>query len=88
MTADPKEKFRFHQDNAPYDKSMKTIVKFNGLHFELLPHPLFIYYHLLLLFCRPQKGAPRKEICLKSKVIAETKAYFEKQRKIVLQKRH
>ena len=34
-----KKKVLFHQANAPCHKSMKTMVKFNELSFELLPHP-------------------------------------------------
>ena len=34
-----KKKLLFHQDNAPYHNSMKTMVKLNELSFELLPHP-------------------------------------------------
>ena len=33
-----KKKVLFHQDNAPYHKSIATIAKFHELHFELLPH--------------------------------------------------
>ena len=34
-----KKKVLFHQGNAPYHKSMKTMVKLNELSFKLLPHP-------------------------------------------------
>ena len=34
-----KKKVLFHQDNAPCNKSLKTIVKLNELSFELFPHP-------------------------------------------------
>ena len=34
-----KEKVMFHQDNAPYHKSMEMMVKLNELSFKLLPHP-------------------------------------------------
>ena len=35
------KKVLFHQDNAPCHKSMKTMVKLNELHFELLHHPAY-----------------------------------------------
>ena len=34
-----KKKEMFYQDNAPCHESMKTMVKFNELSFELLPRP-------------------------------------------------
>ena len=34
-----KKQVLFHQDNAPYHKSMKTMVKLNELSFELLFYP-------------------------------------------------
>ena len=36
-----KENVLFHQDNAPWHKSMKTMVKLDELSFELLPHSLY-----------------------------------------------
>ena len=31
----------FHQDNAPYHKSLATMAKLNELSFEFLPHPSY-----------------------------------------------
>ena len=61
-----KKKVLFHQDNAPCHRSLATMVKLNGLSFELLPDPPYSpdldpsdYYLFADL-----KNAPRKEILL------------------------
>ena len=71
-----KKKILFHQDNAPYHKSMKTMVKMNELHFELLPHPpyspdLAPSDYCLFLDLQGKRFGSNDE------VMAETEAYFE-----------
>lgn len=35
------KKVPFHQDNAPYHKSLVTMAELHELQWELLPHPLY-----------------------------------------------
>lgn len=79
-----KKKLLFHQDNAPCHKSMKTMVKLNELHFELLPHPPYSpdmapsdYW----LFSDLKKMLQGKKFQSNEEVIAETEAYFEAKEK-------
>ena len=76
-----KKKVLFHQDNAPCHKTMKTMVKLNELSFELLPQlpcspdlaPSDYW-----LFADLKKMFQRKRFCSNEEMIAETKAYFER----------
>jgi len=75
-----KKKILFHQDNAPCHKSMKTMVKFNELHFELLPHPPYspdLAPSDYWLFSDLKKTLQGKRFQSNEEVIAETEAYFE-----------
>lgn len=59
-----KEKVLFYQDNAPCHKSMKTVVKLNELHFQLLDHPACSPDLAPRSICRPQKNPLGKRIWL------------------------
>lgn len=75
-----KKKILFHQDNAPCHKSMKTMVKMNELHFELLPHPPYspdLAPSDYWLFSDLKRMLQGKRFGSNDEVIAETEAYFE-----------
>lgn len=69
----------FHQDNAPFRKSMKTMVKLNALGFELLPHQPYSPdlspsdYWLFATFKRMLRA---KTFGSTEEAIAETEAFF------------
>ena len=70
---------QFQQDNAPCHKSMKTIIKLNELHFELLPCPLYspdLATSDYWLFADIKKMLQGKKFGSNEEVIAETEAYF------------
>ena len=75
------KKVLFHQDNAPCDKSMKTMVKMNELSFELLPHqphsPDLTPSDYWLFAGLEKKMLQGKRFGSNEEVIAETEAYFE-----------
>ena len=70
----------FQQDNAPCDKSIKTMIKLNELSFKLLPHPEYspnlapIDYWL---FADQKKELQGKGVSFNEEVISETEAYFQ-----------
>lgn len=75
-----KKKPLFHQDNAPIHKAMKTMVKFNDLQFELLPHPPYspdLAPSDFYLFADLKKMLQGKRFGSDDEVIAATEAYFE-----------
>ena len=75
-----KKKILFHQDNAPCHKFMKTMVKFNELGFDLLPHPPYspdLAPSDYWLFADLKKMLQGKKFGSNEEVIAETEAYFE-----------
>ena len=75
-----KKKMLSHKDNAPCHKSMKTMVKFNELSFELLPHPPYspdLAPDDYGLFADLKKMLQGKRFGSNEEVIAETEAYFE-----------
>ena len=79
----------FHQDNAPCHKSMKTMIKFNELSFELLS--LSTYSSDLVprdywLFADPEKMLLGKRFGSNEEVIAETETYFESKNELFYQK--
>lgn len=79
-----KKKILFHQDNAPCHKSLKTMVKFNELGFELLPHPPYspdLAPSDYWLFSDLKKMLQGKKYQSNEEVIAETEAYFEAKEK-------
>ena len=75
-----KKKVLFHQENAPFHKSIKTMVKLNELSFELLPDP---EYSLDLapnddsLFANLKTMLQEKRFNSSEEWIAETESYFE-----------
>lgn len=75
-----RKKVLFHQDNAPCHKSMKTMVKFNELGYELLPHPPYspdLAPSDYFLFADLKRMLAGKKFKTDEEVIAETEAYFE-----------
>ena len=86
-----KKKVLFHQDNALYHKSMKAMVKFNELSFELLPHSPYSSYLVpsdYKALWWPEKNAPGIVICLQCRSDCRNWGPFWEQRRIILQKRH
>ena len=74
-----KKKVLFHQDNAPYRKSLKTIVKLNELSFKLLfdsPYSSDLACSDYWLFAVRTKMLQGKRFGSNEEVIAETEAYF------------
>ena len=74
-----KKKVPFHQDNAPYHKSIATITKLIESHFELLPHPPY-----------SSDMAPVTTGCLqiskegsRERDLAPVKKWYRKQRRIL-----
>ena len=68
------------EDNAPYEKSMKTMVKLNELSFKLLSHlPYFpdLAPSDYWLFADLKRMLQRKRFGSNEEEIAETEAYFE-----------
>ena len=68
------------EDNAPYHKFMKTMVKLNELSFEFLPHsPRFpdLSPSDYSLFGNLKKMLQVKRFGSNEKVITETEAYFK-----------
>ena len=79
-----KKKVLFHQDNAPCHKSMKTVVKFNELGFELLTHPPYspdLAPSDFFLFSDLKRMLAGKKFNSNDEVIAETEAYFDMKEK-------
>lgn len=75
-----KKKVRFHQDNAPCHKSMKTMAKLHELGYELLPHPPYspdLAPSDYFLFADLKRMLAGKKFSTNEEVIAETEAYFE-----------
>ena len=75
-----KKKVLFHEDNAPFHKSIATTAKLHDLHFELLSHLPYSpdlaprdYY----LFADLKGMRLRNLFGSNEEVIAKTKAYFE-----------
>ena len=74
-----KEKIIFHQDNAPCNKSMKTMAKLSKLGYELLPHPPYspdLAPSDYWLFADLKKMLQEKRFGSNEEVIAETEVYF------------
>ena len=75
-----KKKVLFHQDNAPYHKSITTMAKLHELHFELLPPTLYspdLALKDYWLFTDFKKMLQEKKFGSNEEVILETEAYFE-----------
>ena len=75
-----KKKVRFHQDNAPCHKSMKTMAKLHELGYELLPHSPYspdLAPSDYFLFADLKRMLAGKKFSSNEEVIAETEAYFE-----------
>ena len=75
-----KKKVLFHQENAPWHKSIKTMIKLNELSFELLPHPPYspdLAPSDYWLFSDLKKILQGRRFGSNEEVIAETEAYFE-----------
>ena len=75
-----KKNFIFHQDNAPCDKSMKTITRLKELGFDLLPHPPYspdLAPSDYWLFADLKRMLQGKRFGSNEEVIAATEAYFE-----------
>ena len=75
-----KKKVLFHQDNASCHNSMKTMVRWNELSFELLHHLPYspdLAPSDYWLFAVLKKILQGKRFGFNEKVIAETEAYFE-----------
>ena len=75
-----KKKVLFHQDNAPCQKSMKTMFKLNKLSIKLLPHPPYspnLAPSDYWLFADLEKMLQGKRFGSNEEVIAEIEAYFE-----------
>ena len=84
-----KKKVLFHQDNAPWHKSMKMMVKLNELSFELLPHPPYspdLAPSDYWLFADLKEMPQGKRFGSDEEVIAETEAYFESKDKTFYKK--
>ena len=67
----------FHQDNAPYHKSIATVAK---LHFELLPHPpysLDLAHNDFYLFKDLNRMLQGKRFGSNVEVITVTESYLE-----------
>ena len=74
-TSHAKEEVLFHQNNALWHKSMKTMIKLNKLSFELLNFWV-------------EKNATGKEIWLQWRSVSRNWGLFWEQRRIILHKRH
>ena len=76
-----KKKVLFREDNAPYHKSMKTMVKLNESSFELLPRPPcspdLASSDYWLLLADLKKMLQGKRFGSNEEVVAETETYFE-----------
>lgn len=75
-----KKKPLFHQDNAPCQLSMATMVKLYELRFESLPHPSYspdLAPSDSWLFADLKKMLQRKRFYSNDEVMAATEAYFE-----------
>ena len=80
-----KKKVFFHQDNAPYYKSIATMAKLHELHFELLPHPFYspdLALSNYWLFADLKEMHKGKRFGSNKEVILETEVYFEAKDKL------
>ena len=84
-----KKKVLFHQDNAPYHKSIAMMAKLHELFFELLSHPPYSpdlapsNYWLFADFKRMLQGKRFGSI---EEVMSVTEAYFEAKDKSLYKK--
>ena len=84
-----KKKVLFHQDNAPYYKSIATMAKLHELHFELLPYTPYSLdlapsnYWLFADFKRMLQG---KRFGSNEDVISKIDTYFEVKDKLFFEK--
>ena len=74
-----KKKIIFHQDNAPCDKSMKTMAKLSELGYKFLPHPPYssdLDPNDYWLFADLKKMLRGKRFDSNEEVTAETKDFL------------
>lgn len=75
-----KKKIIFHQDNAPAHKSVRTMAKFQELHYELLEHPPYspdLAPSDFYLFPNLKRFLRGKRFSSNEEVIAAVDGYFE-----------
>ena len=74
------KKVLFHQDNAPYQKSITSMTKLHELHFELIPYPSYspdLAPGDCWLFADLKRMFQRKRFGSNEEMISETESNFE-----------